>query len=402
MNHLPTLILPLLLPIAVSCSLVDDGLVWGSARRPHSRVDETAVQDAYEEDTPDPNEPDTSIYVCAVRVNPGCDYLRQDPGPGSEIVLFKNFRQVLSVPLGEGAGPDADTHHLIDGHLWTERSTLTQTIVCRDSVEMCRFDGREYLLGLLPMGDDVYTLTRSRESAAFTYRKNSQVLFQKEAGTVFGDMQDPSYGNTGALYLSNAGRPCFCYGGGGAYYAVEDGLEIKHSDLKTGSVFQDVKYRKGCFSKSLDDNLGYRWRNSRVWIFPGQEMISGDVWSEQYGAWRTMVYRYAWFTESMFAMTGATVYLDENVTHCVSVDRAGVITVDEREQEGAFMGFTPNCATLYGSSVALALTPRDTTLRPFVRAGGEKTELDVFGYLTGIEVVVNPPSSEGGTDPPVP
>ena len=401
MNPAQTFILSLLLPLAVSCALVDDGGVWGGARRPHARVEEP-VDDSIQDDPVVSAEPDTAIYVSAVRADSGCDYLRQDPGPGSEIVLFKNFKQVLSVPFGDGAGPDPDTHHLIDGHLWTERSTLTQTVICRDSVEKCRFDGREYLLGLLPVGDDVYTLSHGRDDDSFTYRKNSQVLYRKEAGSVFGNMQDPSYGNTGALYLSQTGRPCFCYSGSGAYYAVEDGLEIKHPDLMTDAVFQDVKFRKGCFTKALDEQMGYKWQNARVWIFPGQEMISGDVWSAQHGCWRTMVYRYAWFSESMYAMTGATVYLDEEVTHCVAADRSGVINVDERDLDGAYMGFTPNCATIHDGLPALALTPRDTTLRPFVTVGGERTELDIYGYLTGIEVVINPPSSEAGTDPPVP
>ena len=402
MRKLVPVILPFLLSLmAASCDLVDNAEVWGIPARPHSRVSGSTEEAEADDDGP-AELPDTLIYISAVRVKRGCDFLRQDPGSDSEIVLLRNFRQILSIPVGASFSTESDTHHLIDGHLWTEHSNLAETVICRDGVEVCRFEGREYLLGLLPLGDDIYTLSHSRDNNSFSYRKNSEVLFRKETGNVFGNMQDKSYGNTGALYLSSTGRPCFCYSGGGAYYAVVDGLENKHPDVVSGTVFQDVKFRKGCFTKAADYSMGRRWQNARVWIFPGLEMLSGDVWSSEYGGWRTCVYRYDYFTESIYDMTGATVCLDENVTHCVLVDRSGVITVDERDLEGTYLGFTPDCATLYNGSLALALTPRDTTLSPFVNLGGVCTELDLYGYLTGIEVVVNQTSSEGGTDPPVP
>ena len=189
---------------------------------------------------------DTSIYFCAVRFDD--DYVWQrDTAYGSvpyELLLFKDFEQILSIKSSEASciSPDHDTHHIIDGHLYTEYSNLTRTTIGRDGAVILDFSGREFLKGLMPHDGDIYTLTEKRDGNGFNFRKNGELLFTKSGGSVFGGMDDPSYGPTGALYFDR-GDLTFCYWTGkGAlrkYFRVRNGTEEEEITKFSGKEVTD-------------------------------------------------------------------------------------------------------------------------------------------------------------------
>ena len=117
---------------------------------------------------------DTSVFMTAVEFPPGYDW-RRDSSFGEvsgRIVLYRDSVRILEVPAGPGclACMDADLHHLIDGHLYTESCTSAGTVVSRDGEMLFSYPGRELLCGMLVEGRDVYTLGRDRSGGGFSLR----------------------------------------------------------------------------------------------------------------------------------------------------------------------------------------------------------------------------------------
>ena len=149
--------------------------------------------------TPEPVR-DTSVYVSAVIVPDEYDWHRDTAcGAAScSLVLIKDGVPCLSIPTGAAAevSTDPDTHHLLEGHLYTE---------------------------LLVDSTGVYTLGRNRDSDGFCFRRNGESLLRQDTGLVFGDFSRSSYGRTGALYR-DGGAVCFCFRNSSSCYVVRDGI----------------------------------------------------------------------------------------------------------------------------------------------------------------------------------
>ncbi len=226
---------------------------------------------------------DTALLFSAVRFEESYNYHRDSAyGAGRyEILLYRDFEQALSIPSSaECASPDPDTHHILGGHLYTEAVTRERTFIGRDGQTLFSFEGREILRGLLTDGDDVYTLSESRSGDGFSFRKNGEILFSRESGYVFGDMAEPSYGPSGALYR-DMGKICFCYAarlsGKEQYYTVMDGVAGVTRFEERCSV-QDVKISGGHPVSAEASYLWFDVENGRVWRdADGQVPVSGHM-----------------------------------------------------------------------------------------------------------------------------
>lgn len=129
---------------------------------------------------------DTTLYFCAVRFDESYDWQR-DTAYGSEsfeLLLYRDFEPVLSVSsAGSGCvSADFDTHHIIGGHLYTEKSDLSSTVIGRDGVEIIRFEGREFLKGLLPDGEDIYTPRRAGTARASRSARTASLCWYARRG----------------------------------------------------------------------------------------------------------------------------------------------------------------------------------------------------------------------------
>ena len=342
---------------------------------------------------------DTTVYFSAVRFPDGYDWPR-DTAYGSvsfELLLYKDFKPVLALPSGADACfvPDPDPHHLLSGHLYTERMADGETRIGRDGVELFRFAGREYLVGLLEDGEDLYTLSRPAKGPGFSFRKNGTPLLVRTDGAPFGDLSDPSYGPTGALYRDQS-QTCFCFSAGNAanraFYAVCDGQEARLDDLPSGARVLDLKRSKGQALVLRDSFQGYAVGDGRIWPEASGFVVTGRFSSPAGGYFSGVLADGAHGEPTRLCREEAALYRTSRSTFAVSTDDGGTVhwysaTGSGQEPVPCYF-LTPGCAAFVGSEPWLALTPRDTRSRPFVRIGTRVREVDVYGYISSLSVTV--------------
>lgn len=166
----------------------------------------------------------TVCYITALDYQDGYDW-RSDKEKGSvkcSLVVFADGVPMMKVPVGDAyhTSSDADSHRMIDGHLYTDFSTDVETVIKKDGREVFRYPGREFLQGMLVDGEDIYTLGHSREGEGFSYRKNGEILLEKASGRTFSRLH------------RDDGHICFAYsesiasalGSVERYYSVVDGV----------------------------------------------------------------------------------------------------------------------------------------------------------------------------------
>lgn len=345
---------------------------------------------------------DTSVFVSGVRVPLGYDWQRDTAiGLGrGELVLFKDMMEVLAMPTGydECVSTDPDTHHIIQGHLYSEFSTLERTVVKRDGGTVLEYEGREFLVGLLEKDGEFYTLGCLRSGDGFTYRKNGEILLKVEDGLPYGSFLDSSYPETGALYLDGS-KMYFAYSSnrfGKSSHIVEDGKDNLIDAFAQGVSIEDVKmiggklYCAGIVPGS--GNLQYRnyvgnltTESSYVW---SSCRVVGSANNVKYGG--TGRYRYA---------SGASTLLLAADTGTVSVKDSGdwffcldgdALYLNPSSYAGYYF-FSRSCVTYCGGKAYEALTPQDGS-SPFMRVGGKEYGIDLNGFLTAVGVLVSPPS----------
>jgi len=345
-------------------------------------------------DTLKPFTPDTTLLFSAVRFPEGYDWQR-DTAYGSvsfELLLYKDFACVLTLPSGADACfvPDADRHHLLDGHLYTERMADGETRIGRDGVEIFRFPGREYLVGLLEDGEDLYTLSRPAKGPGFSYRKNGEPLLVRTDGAPFGDLTDPAYRPTGALYLDQ-GERCFCFSSGSGdkrlHFTFRDEQETQVEDLPPGAPVLDLRVHRGDLLVLQDVYRGHRLAEGRLWPEAQGFGVTGRF-ADEIGAFSGYLMDAA--APTRVCREEATLYRTSRGTFAVSADAGGDVrwygpTESGRETLPCHFP-TPACATFVGRTPWLALTPRDTRQRPFVRDGKRVREVEINGYISSLSV----------------
>lgn len=166
---------------AVSCGLAEVG---EPVRRPGGDV-WTGPGVNVGKDDPDK----TVCYVTLMSFPDGYDW-RADRDKGSvkcSLVVLANGLPMMKVPVGDEyeTSSDPDMHRMIDGHLYTEYSTDSETVIKKDGRLLFRYPGREQSCGMLVDSSGVYTLGHPRDGAGFRYRKNGEILLEREEGRSF-------------------------------------------------------------------------------------------------------------------------------------------------------------------------------------------------------------------------
>ena len=166
-----------------------------------------------------------SLYVTGVEYPPGYDW-RPDLGSGAagaKIFLMKDGVRTVEADVGYDncISADADMHRCIEGHLYTDFSTETETVVKCDGREIFRFFGREMIVGMLVRNDGTYTLGKPRSGSGWAFRKNGEIVLYKGAGEIvselhqdggniyfaYEDVFETSSGTTLRYYLVTNGTP---------------------------------------------------------------------------------------------------------------------------------------------------------------------------------------------------
>ena len=382
--------------ILAACSPLDEPPSGGDFRRPRPDIT-PAVPERPEPPAP---KPDTFLYYSAVRFPDDYDWQR-DSAYGSvpfELILYRDDAPVLTLAWDPEAcfGPDPDRHHLLGGHLYTERMSGGRTRVGRDGTELFHFDGREFLVGLLPDGDDLYTLSRKTSGTGFSYRKNGVLLLESDSGIPFGDLSDPSYGPTGALYRDD-GAVVFCYRQGELLYRVTDGQESAIANPVPLNTVLDCKVGDGHNYLLRTEYLTQTLRDGRLWLHPAGNVVTGYFLPSRIRAFSGWMDTLADAAPRQLCRQEAILYYSPEGTYAVAANTAGVVKWFGPGEEGradfpAYF-FSPKCGTVSGGQLVLALTPTDRSLPPRLLRGARQTELFMNGYISAVAVEISPPAS---------
>lgn len=154
---------------------------------------------------------DTVLYYSTVEFPSGYDWKRDSACGNSKatLTIYRNFEPLGSFETGENSciGTDPDTHHWIEGNLYTEYNLYGQTVITKNGKELFRYNGQEFLKGLLVRGEEVWTLGQNSNGKGFSLRRNGEALLTDTQGQVFGDLTSSAHG---ALYMDSE-QICFCY-----------------------------------------------------------------------------------------------------------------------------------------------------------------------------------------------
>lgn len=132
-------------------------------------------------------------YAVGVDYPQGYDW-RTDDMMGSvrcSLVVFANGVPLMKLPVGDEyeISPDPDMHRVIEGNLYTDYSTDSETVIKRNGEQLIRYPGREMIVDIAVEDDLVYTLGQARDGKGFSFRVNGEELVSRSSGYVFDHLQ---------------------------------------------------------------------------------------------------------------------------------------------------------------------------------------------------------------------
>lgn len=388
--------------ILSACTPLDEPPAGGYFRRPPADTP-SAVTDSLQQSLPEPPAPvpDTLLYCSAVRFPDDYDWQRDTAYSAVpfELLLYRDGTPVLTLAWDQDAcfGPDPDLHHLLDGHLYTERMSGTQTRVGCDGTELFRFDGREFLVGLLPDGEDLYTLSRKTSGAGgFSYRRNGTVLLESDTGMPFGDLSDSSYSPTGALYR-DGGAIVFCYQEGTDVRLVRDGVAATLEERFLPGTLLDCKLHDGRETLLQTDYAGALVYSGRLWFHETGSVVTGYFFSGRARGFSGWMDGSTDTFPRQLCREEAILFYGPEGAFAISADAAGNVRWYGPDGAGSAglpaRLFSPKCAAVAGGRPLLALTPLDTSLPPRLTWGTRKWEISLNGYISAVAVELSLPAS---------
>ena len=182
------------------------------------------------------DDPDKTVcYVTLMSYADGYDW-RPDWEKGSvrcSLVVLADGIPMMKVPVGDEyeTSSDPDMHRIIGGHLYTDFSTSSETVVKKDGRLLFRYPGRELICGMIVDRSDVYTLGHPRDGGGFTFRRNGEILLQRTAGRSF------------ARLYRDKGDICFAFSEPvvSASDTIERYYHVRNGNVSQEALREDVK-----------------------------------------------------------------------------------------------------------------------------------------------------------------
>ena len=342
-------------------------------------------------------------YYTAVSFPDDYDW-RRDTSYGAvraSINLYRNDSLILKIPTGTLASPDADMHHFIQGHLYTQFRSGGRTVLARDGEPILKLDYEAILAGLLPLNGKVYTLWRNRGGEGFSLMEGNSELFSRSRGQPLGSLALGAYVPYGALY-PDLEKACFCYRNGSDWYVVRGSQESVVS-IPPGTVY-DMRSIDGsvCIFYSGDSSTttlflykGYvmnfsqaQYQYSRIgYIYPnnGESFCVGtaSLGSNTYSIVNFISGQSVALPGSGFCQISSSpltfLFFSTDGTTGYYSQATG-----RRYLDGKFYHLSPYAGIRVDGKLFLALNPMEQGRKPIIWKEGEIQELELNGFVSGI------------------
>ncbi len=128
--------------------------------------------------------PGHRLLMCGVEYPQGYDWKRDSlMGMVRGKVFLSDLDGILMerrAGVGTDVSLDEDMHRIVDGALWEDWSTGSETVLRRDGMEVLRWDGREMVLDIAVRDSVVYVLTVPRSGGGFILRRDGDVMARSD------------------------------------------------------------------------------------------------------------------------------------------------------------------------------------------------------------------------------
>lgn len=347
-----------------------------------------------------------SYYYTTVSFPEDYDW-RRDTSYGAVkavISLYRNDSILLQIPTGSLASPDADMHHFVQGHLYTQFRSGGRTLLAKDGEPMLELGYEAILAGLLPLGGRIYTLWEHRGGEGFTLLEGDSELFSRSKGKPAGSLSISAYAPYGALY-PDMGKPCFSYRNGDDWFVVS-GTQESVVRKPSGTIY-DLRCTDGQVCLFYRDNSGTKacFHYKQVLInYPlSQQQLSGIgyIYSENGNPYCVGIAYNTGNTATASCLvgfvSGLSVTLPGSYICPLSSNpavllffspdgTAGYYSMSSgiRYLEGRFYHLSPYSGITLNGSKYIALNPMEQGRKPCIWKDGEIQELDFNGFISGI------------------
>ena len=342
----------------------------------------------------------------AVSFPAGYDWRRDSlfGGVTASVRLYRNGICVLEVPAGDLACADADMHHFLNGHLYTQCRNGGHTVLARDGEEILRIQGEEVLAGLLPGEGKEYTLWQNRNGKGFTLRYGADTLLFRSRGTVAGSLREHNNLESGALKLL-LGNPAFLYRQGDEWY-LASGTADSRIFPPDGTAL-DIRLMDGECCYFCQDNYGQiarmTWRGTTHDLSRSgyRYLNSGSIYEADGEPFCTAGIRQISNSKSFFSVSGKNGGIDliegaSVIPISLSIPRIymgyspeGRIFYYSAEKgynwlDGRYYSFTLSPGIWDGETLTLGLNPLDNGRKPAIWRNGALEEVDINGFISGV------------------
>lgn len=355
------------------------------------------------------------LYVTGVEYPEGYDW-HADENYGyvaCEIFLMKGDERIVELSADERnmVASDADMHRCVDGHLYTDYSTETETVIKMDGEELFRYPEREMICGFMVVDGDVHTLGMPRDGAdGWTWRRNGKIMMFKTSGYIMNGLAE----DNGTLWFSYIDPIVTGDGVKERYYLVSDGkvtpvgtaADVEKVDdilLYDGIIYYTARIQglnghvvyiddravsvpAGSARETLDCRLHYDGGQS-IYV-SGIKRFAADGSMDMPSLWKDFKLDFN-YQASSTVMHGH--YVDGDDIYCVYTDtqydelriyKSGLVDSEHDALKYSFLSHAGGCAT--DGHFSLALHPAIPGVNPALLIDGEVKEYGFNGYFTSV------------------
>lgn len=389
-----------------SCSRLRADLHLGKSRREN----DPGISDVRQNHRSGSTHDGKTVYASGIEYPEGYDWAR-DTAYGKvecKIVLFAGKERLLSIDAGPGheISPDPDMFRIRQGHIFTNYSTDSETVIRKDGTELFRYPGRERIKGFLILGESIHTLGERRDEKGFTYRIDGKCILERKEGKIIGQMGNPAY-EGGALY-EDEGHVYFSYTGTSNdkmdLFIVKDGEPSKVGISEYTTEVFDCRIRDGKMYRV--ENRGEapgnpyiicgesvkfcaRYINGKRIAFgcrilrSGEDFLAGGYYNYDDSRILRALWNKNGTQETSFGELRT--YVSDSSRADISTDDSGVSIILDGEEtriHGSYKLYSPVCFTLSDDGFAIALSGPS----PAVRHNETVYPITINGPLTEVRI----------------